>query len=105
MARGKIGKRFTVVLPREVRQGLAEDDLVEVVRRDDGVIEIRPLAVIDKSQAWFWSERWQRMEREADEDYAAGRYRVHDSTEEFIAELERHGPVEPAPDLPPDETP
>jgi antitoxin MazE len=92
------------VLPKEVRQGLDEDDLVEVVRRDDGVIEIRPLAVIEKSQAWFWTERWQRLEREADEDYAAGRYRLHDSTEEFVSELERHGPVEPAPDLPSDDT-
>lgn len=105
MARGKIGKRFTVVLPREVRQGLAEDDLVEVVRRDDGIIEIRPLAVVDKSQAWFWTDRWQRREREADEDYAAGRYRLQDSAEEFIAELERHGPVEPAPELPADDAP
>ena len=25
------------------------------------------------SQAWFWTPEWQQMEREADEDIAAGR--------------------------------
>ncbi len=103
MARAKIGRRYTVVLPREVREGLAVDDLVEFIRREDGVIEIRPLAVIDKSQAWFWTENWQRMEREADQEYAAGRYRVHDSTEEFLAALERHGRIEHVPESPADE--
>ena len=28
---------------------------------------------IDPTQAWYWSDRWQRMEREADEDVRAGR--------------------------------
>ncbi len=94
MPRGKIGRRFTVVLPKEVREGLAEDDVVEVVRREDGVIEIRPQILVDRTQAWFWTEEWQKREREADEDYAAGRYRVHESTEDFIASLKSRGPVE-----------
>lgn len=100
MTRGKIGRRFTLVLPKEIREGLAENDLVEFVRREDGVIEIHPQLVVDRSQAWFWTERWQRMEMEVDEEYAAGRYRVHDSTEEFIESLEQRGPVEKAAGLP-----
>jgi hypothetical protein len=43
---------------------------------------------MDASLAWFRSERWQRMEREADEDIAAGRvWRFHD-VQSFIAWLE-----------------
>src|SRR5512138_657390 len=100
MPRGKIGRRFTLVLPKEVREGLAEDDVVEVVRREDGVIEIRPQMLVDRTQAWFWTEGWQKREREADEDYAAGRYLVHKSTEDFIASLRSRGPVEDVPDRP-----
>ena len=89
MSRAKIGQRFTVVLPRDVREGLAVDDPVDVVRREDGVIEIRPQMLVDKSQAWFWSPDWQAGERQVDADYAAGRYRVHESGDAFVAELER----------------
>ena len=39
-------------------------------------------------QAWFWSERWQQMEREADEDIAAGRVVVRETVGEFLAELD-----------------
>ncbi len=66
-------------------------------------MEMWPHMVIVKAQAWFWTERWQRMEREADEEYATGRYRTHDSTEEFIAELEVRGPVEHVPARPVDD--
>jgi len=42
----------------------------------------------DPEQAWFWSPEWQAMEREADEDFAAGRILVCNSIEELLAELE-----------------
>ncbi len=85
----KLGQRGTLTIPKGLREGLEEGSLLEVVRRDDGVIELRPKKTIDASQSWFWTERWQRMEREADEDYAAGRYKTFNSAEEFLAELER----------------
>lgn len=31
------------------------------------------VVAVPAGQAWFWSERWQRMEREAEADVAAGR--------------------------------
>jgi hypothetical protein len=40
-------------------------------------------------QAWFWTPEWQEGEREADEDIAAGRTAYFDSTEEFLAALDR----------------
>jgi antitoxin PrlF len=92
MARAKIGQRFTVVLPKETRAGLDVDDPVDVVRREDGVIEIRPMMLVEKSQAWFWTPEWQQKERQADADYAAGRFRVHATTDDFLALLDRGGP-------------
>ena len=84
----KIRQRGTITLQRELRKGLDEDTVLDVVRRADGVIELRPQQLIDVSQAWFWTERWQRMEREADEDIAAGRSRTYDDVESFLAALE-----------------
>jgi len=46
------------------------------------------MVAIDASQAWFWTRRWQRMEREADADVAAGALRPSDTAEEFLAELD-----------------
>lgn len=84
----RLSARGTVTIPKHLRRGLSDNTLLEAVRRDDGVIELRPQAVIDADQAWFWTERWQQMEREADEDYAAGRFKTFDDVESFIADLE-----------------
>lgn len=50
--------------------------------------EWRPNEPRDPDQAWFWTPRWQQMEREADEAYAAGRYKTFDDVESFLADLE-----------------
>lgn len=49
---------------------------------------MRPQLPVPADQAWFWTERWQQMEREADEDINAGRIRTADSTEEFLDKLD-----------------
>jgi hypothetical protein len=44
--------------------------------------------VIDPAQAWFWSDRWQAMEREAGDDVAAGRVKRFNDVESLLAELD-----------------
>ncbi|MGB6872548.1 MAG: hypothetical protein WBE46_00140 [Dehalococcoidia bacterium] len=51
-------------------------------------IEI-PKKLVDKSQAYFWTKRWQEGEREADEDIKAGRVKTFDSVDELIKDLEQ----------------
>ena len=77
-----------VTIPADVRQAvrLEEGDPVEVEIVDDGIL-LRPMKVIDASQAWFWTPEWQAMEREADEDIAAGRVERFESDEEFVTAL------------------
>jgi hypothetical protein len=41
------------------------------------------------SQAYFWTEEWQANERQADEDFAAGRTRTFDNVEDAIVWLGR----------------
>jgi len=47
-----------------------------LIERDDGRIELVPVVAVPADQAWFWTDRWQQMEREADADVAAGRTTV-----------------------------
>ena len=77
-----------VTIPEELCDGLDEDTILDVVRREDGVIELRPRGEIDPEQRWYWSEPWQRMEREARADYAAGRFKTYDGVEELLAGLD-----------------
>ncbi len=53
------------------------------------MIELHPLLPHRADQAWFWTERWQTMEQEAQDDITAGGIETFDSTDEFLADLER----------------
>jgi len=86
-----VQSRGTITLPPDIRRRHHLDEpgaQVEVVERGDGVIELRPHSAIPASQRWFWSERWQRMEREVDEHLAAGRTVASDGPEEFFSQLD-----------------
>ncbi|MDR7087602.1 hypothetical protein J2X11_002441 [Aeromicrobium panaciterrae] len=43
--------------------------------------------LIPADQAWFWSEPWQRGEREASDDLAAGRVESFKNSESFLDSL------------------
>lgn len=87
-----VQKRGVISLPAELRRRHHLDEpgaQVEVVERDDGVVELRPQIAVPAEQRWFWTERWQTMEREADADVAAGRETHLDSVDDLLADLER----------------
>ena len=82
--------RGTITIPAAIRRRLHLDEpgaQVEITEHE-GTIILRPQLPIPADQAWFWTERWQQMEREADEDINAGRIRTADSTEEFLDKLD-----------------
>ncbi len=86
----QIRKKFQITLPLSIREqlGLEEGDYIAVEARDDEIV-LRPKKLIDKSQAWFWSEAWQAAEREAEADIQAGRVHEFPNAEEAIAFLHR----------------
>jgi len=70
----QLRKKAQLTLPQSVREklGLEEGDLMDVqVRNGEIVLKVKKL--VDKEQAWFWSQRWQRGEREAEDDIREGR--------------------------------
>jgi len=78
-----------LTIPPEIRQAahLEENAPVYFTITDQGIL-LRPGKVIDASQSWFWTERWQQMEREADASFAAGRHKTFDDAESFLADLD-----------------
>jgi hypothetical protein len=45
---------------------------------------------VPKDQEWFWTEEWQRGEREVDEALAHGEYKSFDSLDALLADLHAH---------------
>ncbi len=86
-----VQSRGTVALPADLRRRLhldRADSQVKLIEHEDGRVELVPVVAIPADQAWFWTERWQAMEREADADIVAGRATIVEGTDELIAHLD-----------------
>ena len=70
----KVGLRNQVTIPGALAKkfNIRQGSILEV-REEAGALVFSPQIVIAQEDAWFWSPEWQKMEREADEDMAAGR--------------------------------
>lgn len=91
MAVVTVQRRGTLTLPAELRRrlGIERGSQVELTQREDGVVELRPVVSVPADQAWFWTERWQRMEREVDEHVERGEVTRSDSIDEMFADVDR----------------
>lgn len=86
-----VRSRGTVALPADLRRRLhldRADSQVKLIEHDDGRLELVPVVAVPADQAWFWSQRWQAMEREADADVAAGRVTVVEGMDQLISHLD-----------------
>jgi bifunctional DNA-binding transcriptional regulator/antitoxin component of YhaV-PrlF toxin-antitoxin module len=78
-------------LPSNVREKLRLDvpgAQVEIEETEDGRFELRGVLPISADQQWFWTERWQKKEREAVADVVMGRTLTTSSVAEFLDELD-----------------
>ncbi len=85
----QLRRRAQVTLPSEVvkKMKLQEGDNLDIAMEEDRII-IKPVLVIDRSQSWFWSKKWQEQEKEADEDIKKGRVHKVKGVEELIKKLD-----------------
>lgn len=90
MPTSKVTRHGQITLPSSVRKklGIEEGDLVEIEVVDERAV-LMPKKLVDKSQSYFWTKKWQEGEREVDEDIKAGRVKTFDSVEELISDLEQ----------------
>jgi AbrB family looped-hinge helix DNA binding protein len=80
-----------ITVPPEIRTLLGAnegDDLVFSID-EPGRVVISRAQIIPPDQAWFWSERWQRLEREAQADLEHGRVVEYNNVSEALDALEQ----------------
>jgi len=82
-----------VTLPKEIRTkiNMQPGDFVEVKLDQEGHIVLTPKKLVDASQAYFWTEEWQKGERKAGEDIKAGRVKRFKSSADAVKYLEDKG--------------
>ena len=68
-AYSKVTRHGQITLPAPVRKslGIKEGDLVEIEVIDEQAVLV-PKRLVDKSQAYFWTKKWQEGEKKADEN-------------------------------------
>lgn len=84
----QIKKRHIITLGQEIRRelNLGEGDILDV-SVENGKIVLEPKKLIPADQQWFWTEEWQKGEREAQADIEAGRVKRFNSAEELMEDL------------------
>ena len=85
----QVRRKAQITLPKSVRRALniEEGDFLDAVVKD-GAIVLRVKKLVDKEQAWFWTEEWQKGERKADEDIKAGRVKRFKSAADAVKYLD-----------------
>jgi len=57
------------------------------IEEKDGKLVITPVMIIPKDQAWYYSEKWQQMEKEVDEQIARGEVHSANNADELFEGL------------------
>ena len=85
----KVTRGGQVTIPAVLRReaGIEVGDYLEVRLEKDRLV-LLPKQVIDKSQAYFWTEAWQEGEREAEENLRTGQVKRFETLENLIADLD-----------------
>lgn len=86
----RLRNKGQITVPQEIRTllGAEEGDDLLFFSDEAGRVVVSRAQVIDPEQAWFWSDRWQRMEQEAQADLAAGRIVEYSTIAEALAALD-----------------
>jgi antitoxin PrlF len=71
----RLRNKGQITVPAEIRSvlGAEEGDDLIFYADEAGQVLVSRAQTIPPDQAWFWSERWQRLERAAQADIDAGR--------------------------------
>jgi AbrB family looped-hinge helix DNA binding protein len=87
--RTRLRSRGQVTVPKELRSALdlQEGDAITFRLQENGRLVIEKEITVSADQTWFWSERWQDLEREAQADIEAGRVTHYSDVDEAIESL------------------
>ena len=85
----RIRAKGQITIPKTVRENLdvqEGDDLIFFVN-ESGQFVVEAAQLIHPDQAWFWTERWQKMEHAAQKEIDAGREQEFENAEAAINAL------------------
>ena len=85
----KIRQKGQLTIPADIlkRLRLKIGDFIEIAPVKGGIL-LKPKKIIDADQAWFWTEDWQKGEKEAGADIEAGRVERFESAEDLLDALD-----------------
>ena len=88
MSLRKISERFQVALPTETVEacGCHVGDYVDV-SVNNGLIVLKPVAIVDKDQEYFYTKEWQQKVKASEEDYKKGRSKTFKDADSMIRDL------------------
>lgn len=78
-----------ITIPKSIVEKLklkAGDNFTIEVENDE--IKLKPVLIIDRTQAWYWSEEWQDKIREADIELRSGKVKHAKDVDDLIKQLE-----------------
>ena len=85
----KVREKGQLTLPAFIRNKLQiEKGSIVLAKIVDNTVVLIPQKMIDSEQAWFWTERWQKLESKAESDLKEGRVKSFNSVEELFNEIE-----------------
>lgn len=92
----KVRQKGQLTLPLSMRKklGITEGSVVMSKIVDDTIVLI-PQDMVDRDQAWFWKDRWQKLEAEADRDISEGRTKTFETVEDLYHEIEGAAQADP----------
>jgi len=86
----KIGPKHQITIPVAVFRKLRLDpgDFLEVETVDEAIVLV-PRKLIPRDQGWFWTKRWQTMEKTAQRDLNNGRVVEASSMKALLRKLKK----------------
>lgn len=90
MSISKVTRNFQVTIPANIREALhiRVGALVDFIVQK-GQVVLKPKALVDEDQGWFWTKEWQEGEREVEASKKKGRALSFNSVQEMKKYFEK----------------
>jgi AbrB family looped-hinge helix DNA binding protein len=84
----EIRSRSQITIPSEIikKLNLKQGDTLDVTVEDDQII-LRPVVVVPKDQAYFWSKEWRQDEKQIQSDIENDKIKSAQSKDELFKDL------------------
>lgn len=82
--RSRLRVKGQVTVPVEIRNilGAEEGDELVFMVDENARVTIERVQIVPPEQAWFWSERWQHLEKQVQQDFEDDKTHLFDTFEE-----------------------